>query len=71
MRPMRIGIHLPQFGKAITPGGVERALRNDGYHATGLALAVYSDAEVVDHDRWRLVERAPTRARVPALGPRR
>ena len=51
---MRIGIHLPQFGKAITPGGVERALRNDGYHATGLALVVCSDAEVVDHDRGAL-----------------
>ena len=24
---MRIGIHLPQFGKAITPGGVEHAAR--------------------------------------------
>jgi probable F420-dependent oxidoreductase len=24
---MRIGIHLPQFGKAITPGGVQRAAR--------------------------------------------
>ena len=70
MRHLRIGIHLPQFGKAINPGGVERTLRNDGYHATGLAGAVYSDAEVVDHDRGALSGELP-RVCVPALGPRR
>jgi probable F420-dependent oxidoreductase len=44
MRPddMRVGIHLPQFGKAITPGGVQRAARE----AEQLG---YDDAWVSDH----------------------
>jgi probable F420-dependent oxidoreductase len=32
---MRVGIHLPQFGRAITPGGVQRAARaaeEQGFH---------------------------------------
>ncbi len=39
---MRIGIHLPQFGKAIAPGGVERAAREAEQQG-------YDDVWVSDH----------------------
>ena len=46
--------HIPIWIGGSADAAIERALRNDGYHATGLALGVYSDAEVVDHDRGAL-----------------